>query len=146
MDVGCLRQGRRRRGRDHASARDQRCDDAPSARADRALTSNAFARDAGAKQAEIAYVERTIAGVTQQFGVDAFAAMEANDQARVASLFAAAKRDVDARRADVARLEREIEGVDVEMANVGREDDARATPPVVRATPPNARGATLQDL
>ena len=100
----------------------------------------------GAKQAEIMYKERNITSTTQQFGVDCFAAMEANDQARAASLFAAAKREVDAYRADIAQLNREIDGVNVEIENVGREDAASAAPPVVRATPPNARGASLQDL
>jgi|TARA_B110000003_G_scaffold276195_1_gene321434 hypothetical protein len=92
------------------------------------------------------YKERNITSTTQQFGVDCFAAMEANDQARAASLFAAAKREVDAYRADIAQLNREIDGVNVEIENVGREDAASAAPPVVRATPPNARGASLQDL
>ena len=92
------------------------------------------------------YKERNITSTTQQFGVDCFAAMEANDQARAASLFAAAKREVDAYRADIAQLNREIDGVNVEIETVGREDAASAAPPVVRATPPNARGASLQDL
>jgi len=81
---------------------------------------------AGAKQAEIMYIENNhIKSATAQFGHDAFEALEAGDEAKAKALFNACKTLVDSHRADVAAARAEIDRLNAEIAVVG--EDERAT-------------------